>query len=217
MPYKNPKVIKEYLKDYYIKNKEGILKDATLYYETNKQKIKIRNKKYYQQNKEEIKKRTSDYREKNKDKVQVYEKNRYANNKENKLAGSKIYYQNNKEKLNKQRLIYQANRRKNNPSYRLICNVRRRTAGALKGSTKSARTMILLGIPDVEFLWKHLEATFKHGMTRENHGSIWQVDHKVPCSSFDMSDPEQQRKCFHYTNLQALFVHENLSKGAKIL
>lgn len=217
MPYKDLKKKKEYQKEYYTNNKEEILKYKDLYYETNKEKIKIQNQKYYQQNKEEIKKRTSEYRKENKDKLQEYEKNRYANNRENKIAENKIYYQTNKKKLNKQRLIYQANRRKNNPSYKLICNVRRRTAGALKGSTKSAGTMILLGIPDVEFLWKHLEATFKHGMTRENYGSVWQVDHIIPCSSFDMSDPEQQRKCFHYTNLQALFVHENLSKGAKIL
>jgi hypothetical protein len=63
----------------------------------------------------------------------------------------------------------------------------------------------------------HLEKTFKPGMTRENHAAVWHVDHILPCSSFDLSDPNQQRQCFHYTNLQALFVHENLTKSDKIL
>ena len=54
-------------------------------------------------------------------------------------------------------------------------------------------------------------------MTKDNHGSIWQVDHKIPCAAFDLSDPNQQRQCFHYTNLQALFAYENLAKGSKIL
>ena len=54
-------------------------------------------------------------------------------------------------------------------------------------------------------------------MTWENHGRYgWHIDHIMPCSSFDLTDPEQQKKCFHYTNLQPLWAHENMSKGAKI-
>jgi hypothetical protein len=54
-------------------------------------------------------------------------------------------------------------------------------------------------------------------MTKENHGKVWHMDHILPCVSFDLSNINQQKKCFHYTNLQALFVHENLSKGSKII
>lgn len=43
-------------------------------------------------------------------------------------------------------------------------------------------------------------------MTWENHKHCgWHLDHIIPCSSFDLSDPEQQNKCFHYTNLQPLW------------
>jgi hypothetical protein len=38
-------------------------------------------------------------------------------------------------------------------------------------------------------------------MTKENHG-LWHVDHIRPCISFNLTDPEQQAICFHYTNLQ---------------
>ena len=41
-------------------------------------------------------------------------------------------------------------------------------------------------------------------------------DHIRPCASFDLTDPEQQRACFHYTNLQPLWAFDNLSKGAKV-
>lgn len=41
------------------------------------------------------------------------------------------------------------------------------------------------------------------------------LDHKRPCSSFELSNLEQQKQCFHYTNLQPLFVLDNLKKGAK--
>jgi hypothetical protein len=51
-------------------------------------------------------------------------------------------------------------------------------------------------------------------MTWENHGS-WHIDHRIPICSFDLKEEEEQKKCFHYTNLQPLWAAENLSKGGK--
>jgi hypothetical protein len=53
-------------------------------------------------------------------------------------------------------------------------------------------------------------------MTWLNHGQIWEIDHIKPCSSFDLTDLEQQKQCFHYTNLQPLFKTENRQKSNKI-
>ena len=39
----------------------------------------------------------------------------------------------------------------------------------------------------------------------------------MPCASFDLSDPEQQRQCCHYTNLQPMWARENISKCDKII
>lgn len=55
------------------------------------------------------------------------------------------------------------------------------------------------------------------GMTRENYGTVWCIDQIRPCASFNLSDSLQQKQCFHYTNLQPLFIEENLAKGAKYL
>jgi hypothetical protein len=59
----------------------------------------------------------------------------------------------------------------------------------------------------------HLEHQFKDGMTWDNHGE-WHIDHIKPCVQFDLTDPEQQKECFHYTNMQPLWAFENQSKGA---
>lgn len=107
------------------------------------------------------------------------------------------------------------NKRKKNPYFKLLTTLRNRLNVALRKNIKSDSTKNMLGCT-IEELWIHLESTFKPGMTRKNHG-LWHIDHIIPCASFDLSKPEEQAKCFHYSNLQALWSHENLSKGAKIL
>jgi hypothetical protein len=44
----------------------------------------------------------------------------------------------------------------------------------------------------------------------------WHIDHIKPCSSFDLTKEEEQRKCFHYTNLQPLWATDNRKKADKI-
>lgn len=70
----------------------------------------------------------------------------------------------------------------------------------------------------VDALIAHIESQFAEGMHWGNHGLRgWHIDHILPCASFDMADPEQQRKCFHYTNLQPLWGSDNIRKKDNIL
>ena len=66
------------------------------------------------------------------------------------------------------------------------------------------------------FLISYLESKFTEGMTWDNHGE-WHIDHIIPCCSFNLENEEEQKKCFHYTNLQPLWAKDNLRKGGKIL
>lgn len=109
---------------------------------------------------------------------------------------------------------YVLSRYHRDPSFRLGMNLRRRLRLSLNRKNKSARTAELLGCPIV-WLEVHLESLFKPGMTWENYGSAWHVDHIKPCTKFDLTDSEQQRICFHWTNLQPLFAGENIRKGNK--
>ena len=60
---------------------------------------------------------------------------------------------------------------------------------------------------------QHLESQFKPEMNWENHGKIWEIDHIKPCISFDLTNIEQQKQCFHYTNLQPLFKTSELAES----
>jgi len=86
---------------------------------------------------------------------------------------------------------------------------------ALSGTNKVASTEELLGCSFDVFV-EHLQSQFKDGMSWDNRGRAgWHIDHIRPCASFDLSDPDQQRQCFHYTNMQPLWAADNLSKGSK--
>ena len=61
-----------------------------------------------------------------------------------------------------------------------------------------------------------LENKFEDGMDWNNYG-VWHVDHIIPCANFDLSNPEQQQICFHYTNLQPMWGEKNMQKGARLI
>lgn len=62
----------------------------------------------------------------------------------------------------------------------------------------------------------HLASLFTEGMNWKNHTLHgWHIDHIMPCSLFDLSDPIQQKKCFHWSNLQPLWGPDNIRKSDK--
>lgn len=69
----------------------------------------------------------------------------------------------------------------------------------------------------IEELKAHLEAQFQPGMTWENYGYWgWHVDHAHPIAAHDLTDPDQQRVAFHFTNLQPLWREDNQKKSARL-
>ena len=82
-------------------------------------------------------------------------------------------------------------------------------------SNKNNPLIYLLGC-SIEVARFHLECQFTKGMSWDNYGyNGWHIDHIRPCASFDLTDSEQQKQCFHYTNLQPLWAEDNLKKGDK--
>lgn len=98
---------------------------------------------------------------------------------------------------------------------RLKNRLRNRIYSALRRNTKSNSTIELLGCSIEEFK-KYLESKFILGMNWELFfaGKI-HIDHIIPCCAFDLSKEINQKKCFHYTNLQPLWAEDNLKKGKK--
>ena len=162
-------------------------------------------KNYYIKNCTVILKTSKEYRDSHKKERAVW----YQKNKKKLLELMRIRRQKHK----KEKALYEIQKRKEDSTYKLIHYLRCRIRLALNGNPKLSTSMNLVGC-SIDELKHHLETRFYKGMTWENYGK-WHVDHIKPCASFDLSKPEEQKLCFHYTNLQPLWAVDNLIKGKK--
>jgi len=196
---KNREKKKEYMKEYNLKNREK-----------NREKIKEYGKKYRLKNREKIK----EYRLKNKERQKEWRKEYGLKNKEYLSGLRRGYYLKNREQNIKYQTKYHKYKYQTDINFRLLKICSSRTLKALKGFDKSASTMKLLGCTSDE-LRKHIESLFEPWMTWENQGrGGWDIDHIKACFHFNLADPEQQRACFNWSNLQPLEHIANIKKGA---
>jgi hypothetical protein len=152
----------------------------------------------------------------------------YQRNKEKRMAAMREYYAKNRDKcIDRQRLY-----RKKNESYKEKCKAIYRERyntqsdfklltllrGKLVASLKAQNTDKTLSITgligcDLNRLKAHLESQFEPGMSWDNHTTHgWHVDHIIPVNTFNLKDPEQLKKAFHYTNLRPLWARDNWSR-----
>lgn len=151
------------------------------------------------------------YRDSNKELIK--ERGRAPEKIAKKRVYNKEYREVNREHLNK----LQTEKYQTDICFKLSLRLRGRVIDAIRGKAKkSAKTMELVGCT-IEFLKQYLEERFLPTMTWDNYGPDWHVDHISPVSKFDLTDPEQQKVCFHYTNLQPLFATTRVIDGVEYI
>jgi hypothetical protein len=165
---------------------------------------------WYAANKERARKSNAEWASRNPEALERHRKKWAANNPEKIKAMSFAW------RVKNRRVVQEKTnaRYRNCPSVRILSVQRARLRHALNGRLKAAKTVELLGC-DGEALKRHLEKQFVFGMTWENYGSRWHIDHIKPCAAFDFTDPAQQRECFHFSNLQPLWAEDNQKKGGR--
>lgn len=164
-------------------------------YESKKGQHLLKTKEYQIKNVEKIRQTRRLYRQRNAEKIKL-KKQEYAANNRDKIAKSV------------------AERRANNPIVRMANSMRRSIRRYLDAGQKGEMSSFEIIGCSKDDLRKHLESRFKHGMTWENYGKHWHIDHIVPLISAKSAD-DVKRLC-HWTNLQPLTAFENISKGSKI-
>ncbi len=185
-------------KEWVEKNKAALKAKMDEYYSRPDviERVKAYRKKRYAENRDELNLKNREWRKKNSARIIQQQRNRIAKD-------PKAHYARVREW------------KKNNLPLTIAERMRSRIRDGITRSRtkKAAKTSELIGCTFVELI-AHLASLFKPGMSWENYGLHgWHVDHKRPCASFDLTDPAQQRACFHYTNLQPLWALENRVKG----
>jgi hypothetical protein len=102
------------------------------------------------------------------------------------------------------------------PGHRLHLSISVLVRRSLK-SEKGWRSWRRLVGYDVRVLRHHLERQFLKGMTWENFGTAWHIDHILPRSSFKFStaDDRDFKACWALTNLRPLWADQNFRKSNK--
>lgn len=153
------------------------------------------------------------YKETNKEKIALYNKKYKLEKKEQISEYNKKYNKENREKIQQRQTKTHKERRKTDLNFRLTINMRNRFKKFFNG--KFGKMNDTTGC-SMENFKRWMEYSFKDGMTFENYGSIWHIDHVIPCSLFDFSDDSQKKICFNWKNMRPLFATENISRGNKV-
>jgi hypothetical protein len=116
------------------------------------------------------------------------------------------YRVNNINKIRIYQNIWMKEKYKNNINYKLKLNIKGRILDALnKGNLKQGENIRKYLGCNIEFYKQYLESQFKPEMNWENHGKIWEIDHIVAISKFNLYIEENIYKAFNYKNTQPLF------------
>jgi hypothetical protein len=128
------------------------------------------------------------------------------------------YYQNNKKAVNKQVTRYQVDKMKVDPLFKLERRLRTRIYQAFtaQDSKKSERTWKYINCSPKQFQ-EWIVYQLYDGMTLDNYGPYWHIDHVKQCSKFDLSDDKQVKECFSWKNLRPLRAEKNSIKSDKII
>lgn len=193
---KRKKYMSEYRIDYDRKNKEKIKERKRLYYLKNKDMIDTRNKAWHKNNK---------------DKFMAYRKIYDAINREKLLkVSSDWYYSQNREGYRKKKREWERQKIRKDLNYAIKKRLRLRVLNAFRDYSKNGK---IKDSNEYGINYRKIIERLVATLPKDFNEKEYCIDHIVPCCSFDLTIPEQVKKCFAPENHQWLTAKDN---GIKI-
>jgi len=154
-----------------------------------------------------------EYKEKNKEKIKEYNKNYKNIHKEEIKEYNKEYNVNNRKTIQNRQTKNNKERRTNDIKYKLTINLRNRIKKFFKGEEISSSKYIECSIENFKS-W--ISYQFEYDMSFENYGTLWHLDHVIPCSLFNFNNEIEKYYCFNWSNYRPLYKEKNLSRQNKL-
>jgi hypothetical protein len=127
------------------------------------------------------------------------------------------YYENIEQERERSRLNAKNRywRLRNDPAFRAKRAIRN-TTSRIKRKVKTARkSNELLGVSVVDAR-RHIESQFMPGMTWQNHGDAWEIDHIYPIAAADLLNEDHIRIVANVGNLRPLWKNANRAKRDRV-
>ncbi len=206
------------------RNKENHAKWRAEYYATNKERLCEYSRDYRAGMSDEQKAAVSEYNKEyckeyyieHKEEIDAANKLYAIEHKEQLAEAAKNYRVENKDHINEKKKELHNKKMQEDIQYKLAKDLRKLVCSAINKNSKFGRGVELLGC-DIDEYKGYLECQFNEFMNWYNYGLYWQIDHIIPVSSFDLTIPEEQERCFNFTNTRPLTVEENMKKSNHIL
>lgn len=170
---------------------------------------------YYQRNRERRLQYHKEWAALHAETLRVYKYQYHQKNRNRLCRKATAWYVANKDRARVNAAIYMRKRRHSDVGFKLITNLRRRLRRILLGQVKTGSSIRDLGCSPTELRY-YLEQRFLPGMTWENYGQIWYMDHIIPLSFFDLQNETEFKMAVRYQNLQPLWARENIQKGNRL-
>lgn len=177
-------------------------------------RCKTCDKQIREKNKDKYAKKSLEYRKLHRLEAIEREHKRRKENPEKYTQRRKELYEKNKLKINEKR-----RESLKDPKNKILKGLRDRLSHAIRRAKakKYTNTKTFLGC-DLTYFQNYIESLWLSGMSWDNYGhgkNKWVLDHIKPCSAFNLLDENEQKQCFHYTNIKPCWFSENAKKWSK--
>jgi hypothetical protein len=222
-------------------NKCGCTKDAALFSKDRRQKDGLQTyckpcrkavcKQWRKGNIDQVVAYKKAYRSANQEAVAAYEagyrnanrearaeSNRKYNdaNRDSRVDYSRRYRTANPEKVRETHRNHKRKKRRSDPWFKMSCSLRTRQWQFFKGTQRPASMVRDMGC-EPEFFLRHIASQFTAGMTMENYGKFWHLDHIYPLAAADIVNNRIHFLAVaNWRNLQPMLGPENVEKKDKV-
>jgi hypothetical protein len=185
-------------------------------YKDSPEKTKARSREWKKANPEKRRENNRAWRDANPEKARASNRAWRKANPNKQRTMQRAWRKANPEKHKTSRNRWQQKRYDNDPAYRMMVGLRNRQYEFFTGKARSLSMVRDMGC-NREFFLRHIASQFTAGMTMENYGTVWHLDHIYPLAKADIvGNPVHFLAAANWRNLQPMLGPDNWEKSDEV-